>query len=285
MRRRLGVADQHDVVVRPAFAADGGEAAPERAVDDQLVARQLLGEHFLEKFRRFRFAEFVEACARESLRIGLHHPGRLPDLVLIAVRDEDAVLRLLEEEREGIERARRTHPGELVRAQIDARPECVGVLLADARIDAVGRDDQVGVAMRVRIDLGLEFQFHAERAGTFLQQPQQRHARAAAKAVAADAVHRALVVDLDVVPVGEVRRDRPVALEIVFLERLERLVGKHDAEAERVVRPVALVDRDADRGPGLLRENRKVETGRPPADDVDFHSRLRGRFRITLSLK
>ena len=75
-----------------------------------------------------------------------------------------------------------------------------------------------------------------------MQQLQQRHARAAAEAVAADAVHRTLEVDFDVVPVGEVRRDRPIALEVVFLEGLERLVGEHDAKAEGVVGAVALVD-------------------------------------------
>ena len=84
----------------------------------------------------------------ERLRIGLHHPGRVPGLVLIAVRDEDAVLGLLEEEREGVERPRRAHPGELIGPQIDARLEPSACCCADARIDAVGRDDQVGVAMR-----------------------------------------------------------------------------------------------------------------------------------------
>ena len=93
-----------------------------------------------------------------------------------------------------------------------------------------------------RIDLGLELHLDAERAGALLQQPQQGHARAAAEAVAADAVHRALEMDLDVVPVGEVAGDRAVALAVVVLEGLERLVGEHHAEAERVVRPVALED-------------------------------------------
>ena len=248
MRGRLGVADQHDVVVRPLLAADGREVAPERAVDGQLVAGKLLGEHAFEEFRRLCFVELVEPGARERLRIGLHHPGRLTRLVLVAVRDEDAVLGLAEEEREGIERARRAHPGELVRAQVRLGPEHIRMLRADARVDAVGRDDEIGIARRRGIDLGLEFQLDAERAGALVQQLQQGHARAAAEAVAADAVHRALEMDFDVVPVGEVRRDRAIALEVVFLEGLERLVGEHDAEAEGVVGAVALVDRDAHRG-------------------------------------
>ena len=275
MRGRLGVTDQHDVVVRPAFAADGREIAPERAIDSQLVAGKLFGEHVFEEFCRPRLVELVEAGAREGFRICLHHPGRLADLVLVAVRDEDAVIGLLEEKCEGIERTRRTHPGELVRPQIDARFERFRVLRAGARVDAVSRYDQVRVAMRAGINLGLEFHLHAERAGAFLQQPQQRDARAAAEAVAPNAMHGILVMDLDVVPVSEIRRDRPVAFEVVFFEGLQRLVGEHDAEAERVVGPVALVDDEAHRRPRLLRQNREVESGRPPADDVDFHALLR----------
>ena len=40
MRGRLGVADQHDVAVRPVLAADGREVAPERAVDRSACGRQ-----------------------------------------------------------------------------------------------------------------------------------------------------------------------------------------------------------------------------------------------------
>ena len=132
----------------PALAADGREIAPERAVDDQLVAGELLGEHAFEEMRRRRLVQLVEAGALERLRIGLHHPGRAARLVLIAMRDEDAVLGLLEEELEGVERPGRAHPGELVGPQLDARLERVLERLAGARIDAVGRDDQVGAAGR-----------------------------------------------------------------------------------------------------------------------------------------
>ena len=163
-------------------------------------------------------------------------------LVLIAVRDEDAVLGLAEEEREGVERPGRAHPGEDVRPQIDARLELVGKGLAHARIDAVRHHHEIGVAdVRVgRRDFGLVLDLDAERAGAPAQDLQQRRARAAAEAVAADAVGRAAEMDLDVVPIGEVADDGAVALAVVALERVERLVGEHHAEAEGVVGPVAL---------------------------------------------
>ena len=107
------------------LAADGREIPPQRAVGDQLVAGELVGEHAFEEVRRRRLVELVEAGALEGLRIGLHHPGRAAGLVLIAMRDEDAVRRLLEEEIEGVHRPRRAHPGELVGPQLDARLERV----------------------------------------------------------------------------------------------------------------------------------------------------------------
>ena len=54
MRGRLGVADQHDVVGGPFLAADGREIPPQRAVGDELVAGELVGEHAFEEVRRRR---------------------------------------------------------------------------------------------------------------------------------------------------------------------------------------------------------------------------------------
>src|SRR5438552_2200259 len=72
------------------------------------------------------------AGARRRVRIAFHHPGRASRLVRIAVRDENAVLGLAEEEGEGIERPRRAHPGEVVRPQVDARLELLGESFAHA---------------------------------------------------------------------------------------------------------------------------------------------------------
>ena len=77
-----------------------------------------------------------------------------------------------------------------------------------------------------------------------LQQHQQGAAGAAAEAVAADAVGGALVADLDVLPVGELAGDRLEARAVVALEGFQGLVAEHDAEAERIVGAVALVDGD-----------------------------------------
>src|SRR5438093_14002 len=79
-------------------------------------------------------------------------------------------------------------PGELVRAQIDARLEVLLVALADPRVAAVGDHDEIGVGKLLEaLDLALEAHLHAELAPAVLQDVEQRDARAAAEAVAARA--------------------------------------------------------------------------------------------------
>ena len=148
----------------------------------------------------------------------------------------------------------------------------IDVFVAEAAVDAVGEHDQIGIGeLRFIVDIGLEQDRHAEFAGALLQDQQQRPARAAAKAVAADAVHGAAEVHGDVVPIGEFLGDAAVARRIVFLEIVQRGVGEHHAEAEGVVGAVALIDRDLGLRPLLFQEDRGVETGRSAADNRDLH--------------
>ena len=146
------------------------------------------------------------------------------------------------------------------------------VLVADLRVDAVGDHDQVGVGELLQaLDLALEAHLHAELAAAVLQDVEQRDARAAAEAVAAGAHHLALVDHVDVAPVGEAAADALVGDGVVGLEGVERLVGEHHAEAEGVVRAVALVDRDVPARPGLLRQQREVQAAGSSSDDADLH--------------
>src|SRR3954471_18537486 len=87
---------------------------------------------------RLPFAEAFEPGARKGVGIGLEDPGRAAGLVLIGVRDEWSPLGLLKDEGEGIERPGRTHPRELVGAQIDFGLKMIGVSVAKAAVDTVG---------------------------------------------------------------------------------------------------------------------------------------------------
>src|SRR6185295_2848583 len=145
------------------------------------------------------------------------------------------------------------------------------------RVDAVGDDDQFRIGELFQaLHLALEPHLHAELAAAVLQDVEQRHARAAAETVAARAHYAALVDDVHVAPVGEAAPDAFVGDGVVSLEGIERLVGEHHAEAEGVVRAVALVYRHLPARPGLLRQQREVQTSRPAADHADFHADFSG---------
>ena len=153
---------------------------------------------------------------------------------------------------------------------------------ADRAADTVGGDDKIGVLVRGerRIDFGLEFHLDAELAGALLKEPQQGRARAAAEAIAADAMSLALEVDFDVVPIGEIVSDRPVGLAVVFLERRQRFVGKHHPEPERIVGPVALEYGDLRGRPRIFHQDREIEPCGPAADDMDVHPGLHARKHL-----
>ena len=155
-----------------------------------------------------------------------------------------------------------------------------GVFIAEAAVDAVGQHHEVGIGKaRLVVDLGLEVQPDAEFTRAFLQDQQQLAARAAAKAVAADAVYGAAEVHGDIVPIGEFLGDPAIARRIVFLEIIERCIREHHAETERIVGAVALIDRDLGLWPLLLEQDRRIETGRSAADDRDLHGSLIRLFR------
>ena len=186
----------------------------------------------------------------------------------------------LKDKGEGIERPGRAHPGEHIGAKIHLGLEVLDIFVAEAAVDAVGQHHQIGIGKaRLVLDVGLEQQRDAEFAGPLLQDQEQRAARAAAEAVAADPVHRAAKVHGDVIPIGELLGDAAIARSIVFFEIVQRGVGKHHAEAEGVVGAVALIDRDLGLRPLLFEQDRGIETGRSSADDRDLHESLRRCYR------
>src|SRR5437868_2311192 len=79
----------------------------------------------------------------------------------------------------------------------------------------------------------------------------------------------------DIIPIGKLLGDTAIARGIVFFEIVERRIGKHYAEAERIVGAIALIDGDLGRRPLLPKQDRGVETRRSAADDHDLHEGLR----------
>ena len=277
MRGRLGVAEQDDIAPGPARAADGREAPPVRAVGEESVARQLLPEHLLHEPRRRGLVHRIQAGASEGLRIGLQHPGAGAGLVLVAVGDEDALRTLAEEEGEGVEGPGAAHPGEAIGPQVHLRREVVAPAFPDGRVDAIRSHDQVGLGEILRRRFPPELHLDAERTGTLLQPQQQGAPGTAAEAVAADAVHGAAEMHLDIVPIGEAVGDGAVARGIGVAEGVQGLVAEHHPETEGIVSAIALHNRDARFWHVALGQDGEVEAGGSAADHRDPHrSDLRG---------
>ena len=152
------------------------------------------------------------------------------------------------------------------------------VALARAAVDAVGGDHQVGFGeSRVVLDLVLEMMLDAELPAPLLEEAEQALALDAAEAVAAGGRGRAAVVDVDVVPVVEAAGDCRVRGRVGGAEVLHRAVGEHDAPAEGVVGPVALVDLHAGPRQRLAEQERRVQARRPAAHADDaLHAGITG---------
>ena len=134
--------------------------------------------------------------------------GRAVGREAVGVRPDPAVLGLLEREGEGVEHLARAEPDELVRADVDVDSERLRLRVAEARVDAVGGDDEVVVAPLGigGIALGVEVQHDAELARAVLQDFEQALAADADEAVPARGDRLAAEVDVDVVPMRELAR-------------------------------------------------------------------------------
>src|SRR3989454_549269 len=198
-------------------------------------------------------------------------------VVPVRVDPPEAVVLLLEDERERGVRERGAEPDELVPSPVDVWPEVLGVAAPHDAVDAVGGEHEVGVRPGAEVaDLGLPAEPHAELRAAALQNIEQELPRQAREAVAGGGQHLPPVVDVDVVPVGEVPRDLRVRLGVGVGKGLERRVGEDHAEPERVVAPVALDDEDVVGRIRLLHEQGEVEPGRPAADTDDLHVAILG---------
>ena len=140
--------------------------------------------------------------------------------------------------------------------------EGVGVAGADLAVDAVGRDDEIGIVFTgnglVVLDEVLEDQLDADVFATRLQDIQQLLAANANEAVAAAANAAALEVDVNIIPMIEGIANGLRGNRIGLAQILHGGIGKHDAPTKGVIRPVALDDGNFVGGVLQLHEQTKI---------------------------
>mmetsp|Transcript_62125 Transcript_62125/g.171843 ORF Transcript_62125/g.171843 Transcript_62125/m.171843 type:complete len:730 (+) Transcript_62125:1758-3947(+) len=282
MRRVGRIAHQHDrraalVAVHPGLADHAREAYPLRraaqmaGVRDQLVAVQHPGKQALAEGDALVLAHRLQACGPPDVFRRLDDEGRMRRVEAVGVRLKPAPLGLLEVEGEGIEQLRRAQPHKAAAAQVDVGLVGGGVLLADAAVQPVGRDDEVGVQARVVGHLGLVDQLNAQLLAARLQDVQQLLAADAAEAMAAGDDAAAADMHRDVIPVVEGVGDLGGRLGVGLAQRVDGLVRQHHAPAEGVARAVALQHAYLVGRVGLLHPQREIQAGGSAADAGDAH--------------
>ena len=208
--------------------------------------------------------------------VGLDDERAHPRVVGIRVRLEHAVGCLADEELERVERLLDAHPHVPAVPWLQGRGELLVQRAPHPARRAVGADDQVGPAeLRQRWCLGREAHIGAQRERAVLQDPEQLASAERRESVSAGPRRLSAEPDVDVGPPGEALGDGGVGLGVGVLEHRERLVGEDDAEAERVARPIALVDDDLRVRRDLAHEDREVQPSGPPTDDRNTHDSLR----------
>ncbi|WP_234341490.1 hypothetical protein [Streptomyces sp. NRRL S-646] len=168
---------------------------------------------------------------------------------------------MLVHEGQAVEEIVRAEPDELRGRDLHLRHQHVGEPIAEAGVRPVGGHDQVvaGEFGRVRGDLVAEAEFDPDLLGTPVQQLKQGLAGDGGHAVAAAADPLPLQPYLDVVPVPAVLGESRAQDGVRRVDRGQRGVREHHAEAEGVLGAVALEDRHLDRRIGLLDQRREEQ--------------------------
>jgi hypothetical protein len=158
--------------------ADGGldEITPE--VFCEAMSGELFGEQVFADGQSFGFRGDVESRLLPGLFCALDDEGRVRCVVLVGMHAEQARRMRLEMERKGRMRARGAEPHEFVAPPIERGLQAVGVFGANAGIDSVSRQDQIGVRKIAWVfGFRLERNAHAEARRTALQYLEQLLAR------------------------------------------------------------------------------------------------------------
>ena len=257
-------------------------------VADQRWPPRYSREQPLAELDRLVGVALVEPVRAPGLLACLDDDGRQVLAELVRVDLEPAVLGALEREREGREGLARAEPDESALAHVDCRARTPRrAACARAAVDAVGRDHQVGVReLAVVVDLALEMLTRRRARGA-------RSCRMFEQLLALDAAEP-VTAACGPSSRGSGRRCRPSDRSCPTMAACDsgsaarkpchRLVGEHDAPAEGVVGPVALVDLDARARQRLLEQDGRIQPRRPAAGTDDTLHVVTSRSRAITSL-
>ena len=236
------VAHQNDVLVMPTGVTDIGKPAPDGFVLEQPMPVQLLGKQRLT-VRHGGVLVLLGQSGSPPGRFGrLDDEGGVPRLVLVRVHPPQTVRVFLEVERERGKGARGAQPHEPIGPKGHGGLKELGVLGSDEAVEPVCRQNEVRLADGGEVgNLRFEMEFDPEvpaAAGKDLEKGPPGHA---GEGVSRRGYDLTAIMDVYVVPTGEVALHGPESLGIRRLQIAAGGVRKDHAESEGVLQPVPLV--------------------------------------------
>ncbi len=268
-----GVAEQHDVLVRPVCVDDRAEGGPGGLVGVQGASAQGVREDLGAALDGVGDVQVREAGGAPDLLAHLDDDGGGVGRVGVAVQLHHAVLGLGDLEAEGVEGEVGGQPDVAAVVGGHMGAEHMGVGLAGGAVHTVGADDQVvglGQPGGVR-GFGVEAEVHAEGAAAVVQDLQETLAPQGREAVSSGGVAGVAVADVYVVPAGEVVLQGLVDLGVRVFYAAEGLVGEDHSEAEGVVGGVAFPDGDLPGGVQAFQQRGGVQPSRSTTHNRHSH--------------
>src|SRR6185503_8980477 len=214
------------------------------------------------------FFQPIKAGAREGGLIDLNDKCAQLRRVPVVMRVKNSKLGLDECLRQCVETLGGAEPGEAVGQQANGRPEFTGMTAPNQRIDPGSADKEVDLSQIIEIlNCAAINRLHTDRGGPRLQQLQQLQPANGRKANTIDHHALAAMHERNVVPRFHVRRDDRMGVRIVFVQEVERPIGKYDTEAEGGIGSILLEYTDVGIGLPALDQIGKVEAGWTSAQD------------------
>ncbi len=168
------VTDKNVVPDRPMFVVNDGKLPPDRIVRYQRVTIQRLRKHALAQGPRFFFIHLRKARARESSLIDLHDERAEIRRIAVMMRVEETGVSFDECLSERLKTLVGAEPGEAITKKTHAGAEPLVVASAHKRVDAIGTDDEIGIAQLAEVfHHAMVDRLDADRPRPRLQQLQQ----------------------------------------------------------------------------------------------------------------
>src|ERR1700722_15122744 len=280
MRRVRRIAYEHDILMMPLPAQypveiQPGGAAKMVRVAHQSISAQVFGEERLAESDRLLTGAAVEAVRAPGLLARFDDYRGDVAAELLRMDLKPAMLGLFEREGKGGQLLARPEPNEAALADGNIRPECRRMTRPNLAVDAVGRDDEIGIGERLQVaDFSLKALLDAQRTRPLLKDIEQPPPADSAEAGAVRTNRLAAKMHVHGIPVMKSLDDRIMRLRIRGLEARHGLIREDDAPPKRIVGAIALIDLDLYRGRRLLQQDGAVKARRTAAyEHHSFHGR------------